>query len=311
MAAQVDDGRAVAEDAGEALLQITRHNDQTCTAWVKVPLELAPEPDTTVKFRYHDDSGRCRIYITVPSRPALVRGAGEFAKLLHPDVRFRAGEWVDALRQKFVHHVRQSVFPALAAQAPKIRNQTAITPPSVFSFLRDNWGLLLSSHDPCPADHAGSSGLASQWEADVSETIFVNPPFKHAGEWVDKALCELRAGRVHSVAMLLPARVTPRWFHRALAHASRIVAANGSVRFRCADGKPFPKAFPWGIVLMLLKREKAAAPARLETFAFCDNDDDKSGEDDDSGDDNNVKASGRVTSSSSARKRQRRSSTAT
>lgn len=260
-------------DEESAFARIVQHGDGKCTAQVNVPLELACEPHTVVKMRYHNKNGRCRIYIQVPSRSALVRGVRDYTQLLHPDVRFRAGEWLDALRKKFVHRVRQSVFPTSPEHAPKIRNQTAITPPSVFAFLRENWGLLLASHDPCPADHAGSSGLAGKWTAGPAETIFVNPPFKHAGEWVEKALSELRAGNVNTVAMLLPARLTPRWFHTALSHAGRIVAANGSVRFRCADGKPFPKAFPWGIVLMLLKREKSAAPARLETYAFHDEDD--------------------------------------
>jgi hypothetical protein len=177
---------------------------------------------------------------------------------LEPRLRFAVGEWVDATRKSWGRKF-QDKHDGMVTRRMPLKDQTAITPPSVYTFLTSVWGLTQPLFDPCPAHHTGPSGLDTKWKG---PDVYVNPPFKHVDQWVRKTLHELAENRaVRRVAMLLPARFTPAWMHDlVLPHAHRLTAARGSIRFQMVDGGWFPKPLRDGIVLVLLHKPHVSRP---------------------------------------------------
>ena len=232
-----------------------------------------------VWLTYNQTSKRCYTKIrttTTGKSLATFHTLKSFVEALEPDFRFLTSEFVNEKRKHWTHYCRVNVLKQTIPKMRKIPDQTAITPPSVFEFLRNKewgWGLELGDFDPCPATHhcEHQNGLAIDWKVSdpSSECVFVNPPFKHCGEWVDHAVRQMKAGNVHEVAMLLPSRSYPRWFHdKVLPHARRIVFAKGSIRFGKRDGTAFEKVFPWGVFIALLQQDKVVEHARIESFDF-------------------------------------------
>ena len=237
-------------------------------------------------IRMHSSGGRMRSKIFIRVKGCRTcRSVPDFTRTLDPSVRFAAAEWIDTQRKEWRHTFKRKAAASSRdgedADAPsggggagggRRPNQTACTPMCVYKFLQDAWALRLSQFDPCPASHlteSGPCGLTVNWEAGPDETVYCNPPFNNCKPWLEKALREMRSGRVKSVVMMLPARVCPAWFHESLLpHAARIVAARGSITFENPDGTPFSKAYPWGVFLCLLQAPRVVAHARLESHRF-------------------------------------------
>lgn len=117
------------------------------------------------------------------------------------------------------------------------------TPPELFAGLDAEFHFDL---DPCAtADNAkctrfytvADDGLAQPWHG----TVFVNPPYSHAGHWMAKAWQESRAGAI--VVCLVASRTDTAWWHdyAMLAHEVRFI--RGRLRFVGAkNSAPFPSA---------------------------------------------------------------------
>ena len=96
--------------------------------------------------------------------------------------------------------------------------------------------------DPCPGERTtvgewnywlsiGLDGLKAPWRGDV----FVNPPFSHKSEWVERAIQQYRENdAVDRVFLLTPDSTDVRsWFHSEITeHASYVWFADGRVKFR-------------------------------------------------------------------------------
>ena len=160
-------------------------NLSTNTGVFVIPNYMLPCPHADygafVRLRFNPVSDRCRITAHIPSQAGTIRSLPELIRVFPCDMSFRVREWVDATRKAFVHQCRVSTTGPVLPPMRKRANQTACTPPSVFEFLQYNWGLQISTFDPCPADHIGESGLTRDWIVQhPRETVFVNPPFAHS-----------------------------------------------------------------------------------------------------------------------------------
>jgi len=73
------------------------------------------------------------------------------------------------------------------------------------------------------------NGLLRPWFG----RVYVNPPYGRSVEaWVDKAVREVRLGRVERVVMLLASRTDTRWFHDlVLKYATAVLFVRGRIRF--------------------------------------------------------------------------------
>lgn len=67
------------------------------------------------------------------------------------------------------------------------------------------------SFDPCPLK---SDDLTALLFKDWTGSVFVNPPYSNIGNFMNKALLELKKGNAHTVVFLVPARTDTRWFHK-------------------------------------------------------------------------------------------------
>lgn len=79
---------------------------------------------------------------------------------------------------------------------------------------------------------AADDGLAQRWTG----TVFVNPPFRDCGLWVEKAHEESRRGA--TVVCLVPSRTDTDWWHRYAVRAE-IRWIRGRLRFNAQVNAPF------------------------------------------------------------------------
>ena len=96
--------------------------------------------------------------------------------------------------------------------------------------------------DPCCSEEnrkctkyftKAENGLMQSWGG---QTVFCNPPYSQAAQWVEKA-----AGENATTVMLLPARTDTRWFHEYIYHHAEIRFIKGRLKFSGAkNSAPFP-----------------------------------------------------------------------
>lgn len=120
------------------------------------------------------------------------------------------------------------------------------TPAYVFDALRDEFGFTVdaaasSGNAKCERFWTeADNGLTQDW---ADEVVWLNPPYRHAEEWMCKAWSESRRGA--TVVCLVPARTDSKWWHR--------YAMKGEVRLftqrlkfkkggKRSDVAPFPSA---------------------------------------------------------------------
>lgn len=82
-------------------------------------------------------------------------------------------------------------------------------------------------HIHVPVIH--QDGLQSQWLGNV----WCNPPYS-AGlidAFVDKAIEEYKSRNAHQILMLVNSQTDTRWYHKLLAHSSRVLLFKGRIKF--------------------------------------------------------------------------------
>jgi site-specific DNA-methyltransferase (adenine-specific) len=107
------------------------------------------------------------------------------------------------------------------------------TPQYFFDLLDKEFHFTL---DPCATPQSAKckkfytksdNGLLKTWEG---ETVFVNPPFLHIKEWVEK--CYLEGNKLNTiVVLLLPSRTDTRYWHNFVMKAKEIRFCKGRVSF--------------------------------------------------------------------------------
>jgi hypothetical protein len=106
------------------------------------------------------------------------------------------------------------------------RDQNARTPRVVYDLLENLFGVT-RWYDPCPPDPRQDGLSLARWK----KWNYVNPPFRDAREWIQKALEQRDAHGSRSV-LLLGARTATRYFHDAVfPEAAAIVFLLNAVRF--------------------------------------------------------------------------------
>jgi site-specific DNA-methyltransferase (adenine-specific) len=139
------------------------------------------------------------------------------------------------------------------------------TPQYIFDALAVEFGFTV---DAAAADHnakcerywtEADNGLAKDWSEEI---VWLNPPYKHAEEWMRKAWQESRRGA--TVVCLVPARTDSAWWHR--------YAMKGEIRLfmqrlkfkkggKRSDVAPFPSAL---IIFRPPEFRFGTTPLRLE-----------------------------------------------
>jgi len=158
-------------------------------------------------------------------------------------VIFDIDNYIDSARKQIGYMHREK-----AKINPSITNQTAVTPPAMYNFLKQHWKLKISEFDPCPVNPT-FDGLDIPWEVPDDETIYVNPPFKYAGKWAHKIVEELKAGNCKSVVLLCGARLQPQWFHDTIMrYASTVCVVRRGITF-----VGYTTALPHGTIIARFK----------------------------------------------------------
>lgn len=158
---------------------------------------------------------------------------------------FDIGEFVNKQRKKICGNVCYN------------NNQYAQTPASIYEYLKNDLNLKIASLDPCPPNPT-FDGLseAFEWKAADDEFIYVNPPFRDALEWIQKAKKEMAEGNFKQAVFLLPARMSSPWFKLLVGTgtdngiASHIIVSKG-IRF-----KGYKKKMPFGCMLCICESSR-------------------------------------------------------
>jgi hypothetical protein len=154
---------------------------------------------------------------------------------------FEVESHIDRARKQIGYVHRSRTLPAVN---PKLTNQFAQTPDSVYTFLKHVWGKKISTFDPAPPNPT-FDGLKVDWRCPLGETVYCNPPFKQMGKWVEKLTGEIKKGHCRSIVLLAPARLQPEWFHSyVLRYAHRMCVIRHGLTF-----KGYKEPYPWGIYL--------------------------------------------------------------
>lgn len=158
------------------------------------------------------------------------------------------------------------IAKALAADKP----QSVSTPWPLFREIERRLGWNGFTLDVCAdADNAKvalfldekADGLVQAWNhlSGRPSRCWVNPPFGNIGPWVDKAIAEVAAGNAELVVMLVPARVSNAWFHRAMAAGARVEWIEGRVRFDPPPGREkYISPFEHSVLLTFSRPLRAA-----------------------------------------------------
>jgi hypothetical protein len=90
-------------------------------------------------------------------------------------------------------------------------------------------------------------GLVKPWAIEGVRLVYVNPPYKEARAWKDKALWESGLNHKLLIYFLGPAFTDQTWYHESLMHCGEEWSFKGRVRFLRPDGRPatgprFPSA---------------------------------------------------------------------
>lgn len=84
---------------------------------------------------------------------------------------------------------------------------------------------------------AEQDGLKQSWGGEI---VFLNPPYSHISQWVEKAYREGTKDNT-VVVMLIPARTDTKYFHNYILHRSEIRFIKGRLHFNeSKNNAPFP-----------------------------------------------------------------------
>ena len=139
----------------------------------------------------------------------------------------------------------------------KSHQQDTRTPIELFRSLDKEFNFQL---DPCSSTskpnnlktphyflYPEKDGLKEDWSK--YKSVFVNPPFKHANKWVEKAYNEGNKGA--TVVVLVPVKSDTAWWHDYALKAKEIRFVRGRVTF-----ENFDDPFIIGICFLVFKKEE-------------------------------------------------------
>jgi len=116
------------------------------------------------------------------------------------------------------------------------------TPQWLFDKLNNEFGFTL---DVCADKHnhkcdryfsVEDDGLNQDWSG---ETCWMNPPYSHVSQWIEKAYNESQRGA--TVVALVPSRTCTKWFHNHVYGKAEIRFIKGRLKFVGAkNSAPFP-----------------------------------------------------------------------
>jgi len=148
--------------------------------------------------------------------------------------------------------------------------QTYSTPQALFDWVDSVFHFTLdacadkSNHKCSKYYTEETNGLLQSWE---NETVWVNPPYKFAKDWVIKARNEVIKNNCNSVVMLIPARTETKIFHEIIAPElglMGILLLKGRLKFSGnKQGAPFPSA-------LVVISKKSGEPYLVEFISFID-----------------------------------------
>lgn len=123
----------------------------------------------------------------------------------------------------------------------------AAATPVYFKTLSDQWGTPKKLYNTLEGEFAFTLDAAASWvsakceqyldeEIDALKVnwwgrVFCNPPYSKVGEFIDKAVEEVMAGRVEVAVLLVAARVDTKWWWRACQYAGEIRFLKGRLKF--------------------------------------------------------------------------------
>lgn len=117
------------------------------------------------------------------------------------------------------------------------------TPPEFFQELDREFCFTL---DPCATEEnhkcqdfytIRENGLAQSW---AGRTVFCNPPYSQAAQWIEKAYHEGHQENT-TVVLLIPARTDTRYFHNFVLNRAEVRFIKGRLKFGgCKNAAPFP-----------------------------------------------------------------------
>lgn len=115
------------------------------------------------------------------------------------------------------------------------------TPQWLFDLLDLEFGFTL---DPCCTEESAKcskfytvteNGLLKNW---AEETVFMNPPYSHVSDWMQKAYGSAQDGA--TVVCLVPSRTDTKWWHK-YAMKGEIRFIRGRLKFgNATENAPFP-----------------------------------------------------------------------
>lgn len=113
------------------------------------------------------------------------------------------------------------------------------TPPEFFAGLNERFkfqldAACLSSNCLCRnglCQDEGRDGLLEPW---IPGPVWLNPPYSNTGTWLRKAATE---GRRVTVACLVPADTSTKWWWEAVQYADEVWFVHGRLRFRDEGGE--------------------------------------------------------------------------
>jgi len=101
------------------------------------------------------------------------------------------------------------------------------TPDRVYDMIYQLFGLSKDDmFDPCPLN-PDFDGLQIPWK----KYNYVNPPYSHLPQFVDKAISEANANKCCSF-MLLPSKTDQEWFHNIRSMGYQIIWIKGRLKFK-------------------------------------------------------------------------------
>lgn len=131
------------------------------------------------------------------------------------------------------------------------KDQSAETPDSLKSLVSTLLGTK-QWYDPCPPNPK-VDGLTTPWR----RLNYVNPPFKDAKAWIEKAVEEFRKHDRESL-VLIPARTQASYFHDIVfPETHTLIFILNSVQF-----KGYTSTFPFPLMLLHFAKRKPAFPIK-------------------------------------------------
>lgn len=133
----------------------------------------------------------------------------------------------------------------LGTDSGDISSDSLCTPPDILTPLYELYAGRVSC-DPCSNEHSlvvadrvlTSGGLVFPW----GKKTYANWPYSSNDPWVDKAIYEMKIGRVAELVILCMTATSTRWWNKAMVLPRRNprVMCTKRIKFLGPNGKPLP-----------------------------------------------------------------------